>query len=309
MAENGSQKELPRLMLVGASGQLGYDVSRVFAPFYEVVGFSSRELDLARPETVAGTVLDLRPEVIVNAAAHTRVDDCENEVEKAFLINAEGPARLAAAAAECGSRLVQISTDYVFAGDRRLPDGYCEADPVGPVSVYGRSKLAGEEAAARAGCRLTIVRTAWLYGIHGRNFLKTMLRLALADPEREIRVVDDQVGCPTWSETLARQLRVLVEADAEGIFHAVAGEATTWYGLARAFLELMQVEHRLAPCTSAEYPTPARRPANSILLNRRLAEENLLVMRPWREDLAVFVGRYREKLLEEARAELGKQHV
>jgi len=111
MAENGSQKELPRLMLVGASGQLGYDVSRVFAPFYEVVGFSSRELDLARPETVAGTVLDLRPEVIINAAAHTRVDDCENEVEKAFLINAEGPARLAAAAAECGSRLVQISTD------------------------------------------------------------------------------------------------------------------------------------------------------------------------------------------------------
>jgi dTDP-4-dehydrorhamnose reductase len=136
-----------------------------------------------------------------------------------------------------------------------------------------------------------------------------MLRLALADPEREIRVVDDQVGCPTWSETLARQLRVLVEAEAEGIFHAVAGEATTWYGLARAFLKLMQVEHRLAPCTSAEYPTPARRPANSILLNRRLAEENLLVMRPWREDLAAFVGRYREKLLEEDRAELGKQHV
>ncbi len=301
MVEKAPAGDRPRLLLVGARGQLGSDCGRIFAPFFEVVGLGSRELDLTRPETIEPLVLELRPAVIVNAAAHTRVDDCEAEVEKAFLVNAEGPARLAAAAARCGSRLVQVFTDYVFPGDRPLPEGYREADPVGPLSVYGRSKLAGEEAAARAGCRLTIVRTAWLYGIAGHNFLRTMLRLALADPRRELKVVDDQFGCPTWSATLARQILVLVRAEASGIFHAVAEGATTWFGLAKAFLELLEVEHHLVPCTTDEYPTPARRPANSILINRRLKEENLLVMRPWREDLQDYVNNYRDTLLAAAR--------
>jgi dTDP-4-dehydrorhamnose reductase len=200
----------PRLMLIGARGQLGFDCQEIFSSSYNVKSFSSADLDLAQPDLISSAVLDFQPQVIINAAAHTNVDACESDCEKARLVNAEAPARLAAAAKGCGALLVQVSTDYVFPGDRQLPQGYDEDDAVAPVSVYGRSKLAGEEAVAASGCEYLIVRTAWLYGINGHNFLKTMLKLALADPRQERKVVDDQFGCLTWSRSLAQQLLYLV---------------------------------------------------------------------------------------------------
>ncbi len=287
----------PRLMLIGARGQLGFDCKEIFSPSFEIESFSSDDLDLTRPDDVSAAVLNFRPGIIINTAAYTRVDDCEADSERAQFVNAESPARLADAARRCGALMVQISTDYVFSGDKVVPKGYAEGDKVSPVSVYGCSKLAGEEAVATAGCSYLIVRTAWLYGINGHNFLKTMLRLSLSEPGRERRVVDDQFGCLTWSWRLAQQLLCLVESEKRGLYHAVGEGSTSWFQVATRFLELMEVEHRLVPCTTAEYPTLARRPANSILLNRRLKEDGLLVMRPWQEDLELFVSRYRDLLL------------
>ena len=289
----------PSLMLIGARGQLGSDCKEIFSPSFNVKSFSSADLDLNRPDDVSSAVLNFSPKVIINAAAHTNVDGCETDSERARLVNAESPARLADAARRCGALLVQVSTDYVFSGERAVPHGYSEVDEVSPVSVYGRSKRAGEEAVAASGCAYLIVRTAWLYGINGHNFLKTMLRLALAEPERERKVVADQFGCLTWSRRLAQQLLFLVESGKRGLYHAVAEGSASWFQVASRFLELMEVEHRLVACTTAEYPTPARRPANSILLNRKLKDDDLLLMRPWQEDLELFVIRYRDQLLKE----------
>ena len=289
----------PRLMLIGARGQLGFDCQENFSPSFNIKSFSSKDLDLNRPQDVSAAVLNFSPQVIINAAAHTGVDGCETDSEKARLVNAESPARLADAARCCGALLVQVSTDYVFSGDRALPQGYAEADAVSPVSAYGRSKLGGEQAVAASGCDYLIVRTAWLYGINGHNFLKTMLRLNLAEPERERKVVADQFGCLTWSWRLAQQLLVLVESGKRGLYHGVAEGSASWFQVASRFLELMGLEHRLVPCTTAEYPTPARRPANSVLLNQKLKKNDLLVMRPWQEDLELFVTRYRDHLLKE----------
>ena len=289
-----------RILLTGARGLLGSELAKVLAPEHEVFPYGRAELDITDPEAVAGALARHRPHWVVNAAAFTRVDACESEVETAFRVNARGPEVLARAVAAHGARLVQVSTDYVFPGDRPVPVPYRETDPPGPLSAYGRSKLAGEEAVrAVLGEEAVIVRTAWLYGTGGPNFLKTILRLALADPSRTLRVVDDQYGSPTWSRRLAEQIRVLIGAEARGIFHASAEGCCTWYGLARTFFELLGLPVRLIPIPTSHYPTPARRPANSILENRRLKEAGLNVMRPWQEDLAKFVGRFGAELRRE----------
>jgi len=298
--DNRKNKDKPILLLIGVRGQLGYDCTKVFSDVFSVKGLSSSDLDLSCTNEIQATIVKYRPAVILNCAAYTKVDNCESEFETARLINAEAPAQLAAAAKVCEALLVHVSTDYVFPGDRKLPDGYSEVDKVGPVSVYGKSKLAGELAISESGCEHIIVRTAWLYGINGHNFLKTMLRLALSDPEKERKVVADQYGCLTSSWRLAQQLLKLVEAGKRGLYHGVGENSANWFQVAAYFLQQMQVEHRLTPCTTAEYPTPARRPANSILLNSRLKDDDLLLMRPWQEDLDLFVVKYRELLLDEA---------
>ena len=298
-ADTEKNSAKPVLLLTGVRGQLGYDCFKVFSEFFSVKGLSSSELDLSQPEKIEPVVIKYQPAVILNCAACTRVDDCESEVEISRLVNAEAPRRLAAAAKACKALLVHISTDYVFSGDRKLPDGYSETDAVAPVSVYGKSKLAGEVAIAESGCENLIVRTAWLYGINGHNFLKTMLRLVLTEPDKERKVVADQYGCLTSSWRLAEQLLKLVKSGKRGLYHSVGEGSANWFEVAAYFLEQMQVKHQLIPCTTAEYPTPARRPANSILINQRLKADGLLLMRPWREDLDLFVGRYRDRLLQE----------
>ena len=298
--DNKKNRDKPVLLLIGVRGQLGYDCVKVFSDAFSVTGLSSADLDLSCPDEIQATVIKYQPTVILNCAAYTKVDNCESEVETARLVNTEAPAQLAAAARVCKALLVHVSTDYVFPGDRKLPDGYVETDKVGPVSVYGKSKLAGELAISDSGCEYLIVRTAWLYGINGHNFLKTMLRLALSEPEKERKVVADQYGCLTWSWRLAQQLLKLVEAGKRGLYHGVGENSANWFQVAAYFLQQMQVDHRLTPCTTAEYPTPARRPANSILLNRRLKNDKLLLMQPWQEDLDLFIVKYRERLLDEA---------
>ena len=291
-----------QVLICGGSGQLGRDCAAVLEAAWRVSAPGSKTLDIADREAVLEAVEALRPDVILNCAAYTKVDQCETDRAEAWRVNALGPRNLAEAGAAGGALLVHVSTDYVFDGRRVPPEPYTEEDAPGPLSVYGQSKLAGEMAVREIAERHAILRTAWLYGAGGRNFLKTMLRLALSDPERVIRVVNDQYGCPTWSRDLARQIARVMEAGARGTFHACGEGFCTWYDLARRFLELMAVPHRLSPCNTSEYPTAAVRPRNSILENRRLKEDGLDVMRPWEEALEEFVALNGRALLEEVNA-------
>lgn len=279
-----------KIAVVGHRGQLGRDLMQVLAANYELVGLDLPEFDFTDPDPVNRFVAQKRPDGIVNCAAFTAVDACESQQKAAWAANADGPRHLVTAAATIGARLIHISTDYVFDGKRPLPKAYREEDATGPVAYYGISKLAGEQAILKSGSEHAILRTAWLYGAHGKNFLKTILTHALAG--KPLRVVDDQVGCPTWSWRLARQIAAVIENNASGLFHATGQGHCSWYELARRFLEKMQVACEITPCTSAEYPTPAVRPLNSILENRHLQRLGIDCMRPWQEDLDRFVAQH-----------------
>jgi len=211
-----------KIFIAGSRGQLGHDSIEILSPRHEVLGRDLPELDIASAESIVAVMEPFRPDVIINCAAFTKVDACETERAAALAANAVGPGRLARFAREHGARLIHISTDYVFDGARPPPEPYRESDPVGPVSYYGVTKLEGERAIAREGGAWAILRTAWLYGINGRNFLKTILKRALGSPAQPLKIVNDQYGSPTWSHRLARQVERVIESGAEGLFHATA---------------------------------------------------------------------------------------
>lgn len=296
-----------KVLICGGKGQLGTDCRRILESRHEVKALdveplddgAGETLDITRPDEVTAAVGAFEPDLLLNCAAFTRVDDCETETVAARRINAEAPGVLAAAMEAVGGKIIHVSTDYVFDGQKALPEHYREDETPRPVSVYGKTKLQGEEAVRRAAGRYAIVRTAWLYGAAGHNFLKTMLRLAVASPERELRVVDDQFGSPTWSHRLALQIEKLIEADGRGIFHATAEGHCSWYELATHFLARMGIPHRIVPCPSEAYPTPARRPRNAILENSRLKAAGIHLMRDWQRDVDQFVAEFGDRLLGE----------
>ena len=291
-----------RIVIVGANGQLGRDSLEVLGKEHTVWASDAAEVDITEQSQVQALFQRHQPEVVINCAAFTAVDACESNVEACMAVNARGPELLALSCREHGSRLIQVSTDYVFDGSRPVPQPYLEGDSASPASMYGKSKLAGEEAVQAVLDNHLIIRTAWLYGIGNKNFLKTMLRLALSGPNRTIKVVNDQHGSLTWSWRLALQIERLLSTDLTGILHATDEGHSTWYEGARYFLDCMQVPYSMVPCTTAEYPTPAKRPANSILENSRLKEAGCNLMIDWKEDVRLFVERYRDELLAEARA-------
>ncbi len=291
-----------RIVIVGANGQLGRDSLVILGKEHTVWASDAAEVDITNQNQVQALFQRHQPEVVINCAAFTAVDACESNVEASMAVNARGPELLALSCREHGSRLIQVSTDYVFDGSRPAPQPYLEGDSASPTSMYGKSKLAGEEAVQAVLDNHLIIRTAWLYGIGNKNFLKTMLRLAISDPKRIIKVVNDQHGSLTWSWRLALQIERLLSTDLTGILHATAEGHSTWYEGARYFLDCMQVPYSMAPCTTAEYPTPATRPANSILENSRLKEAGCNLMIDWKEDVRLFAERYHDELMAEARA-------
>ncbi|HUJ01309.1 MAG TPA: dTDP-4-dehydrorhamnose reductase [Usitatibacter sp.] len=293
-----------RVLVTGAAGQVGADVARALEGRAEVLALDRAALDLSNPAAIVARVREACPRVIVNAAAYTAVDRAESEAESARALNARAPAVLADEARRCGALLVHYSTDYVFDGAKS--GAYVESDPPSPVNVYGATKLEGERAIAASGCAHVILRTSWVYAPRGRNFLLTML--GLARTRDEIRVVDDQHGAPTASLELARATlglfvppgagRPVEETDLErvrsrgGLFHATAGGETTWFGFARAIFAGWAARAgpsfrvpRLVPISASEYPTPARRPANSLLSCERLARDFGVRLADWREGL------------------------
>ncbi|MBW2157015.1 MAG: dTDP-4-dehydrorhamnose reductase, partial [Deltaproteobacteria bacterium] len=270
-----------KIMIAGNKGQLGSDSEIVLGTDHELLAIDLDELDITNLSDVQNVVQDFSPHVILNCAAYTLVDKCETEKELAWNVNVIGPKNLALSVGKYGGRLIHTSTDYVFDGRKKIPQPYAEADAPNPINYYGITKNEGEKAVRNALHEHVIVRTSWLYGFKGHNFLKTMLKLALKNPDKEIRVVDDQYGSPTWSYRLAQQISRLVDTDGQGTFHATSEGHCTWYELAGCFLEKMDVPHILVPCTSEEYPTPAARPKNSILENRHLKNKKMNIMRHW----------------------------
>ena len=223
-----------------------------------------------------------RPDVVLNCAAYTNVDGAEEDEERALRVNGEGAGNVARAAARAGALAVYVSSDYVFDGTKTEP--YVESDPVGPLSSYGRSKLAGERATAAAGGRHLIVRSSWLFGTAGRNFVATMLRVGR---ERgEAKVVDDQWGCPTYTGHLAEGLLALAQRGEEGIIHLAGAGACSWYEFARAIFARAGVDCRLTPCTTEEFPRPAPRPANSALVSERAGVK----LPSWQEGLDAYLA-------------------
>lgn len=290
-----------KILIIGNNGQLGSDCMSVLKG---VAGIDFPAMDIAKREECLRVLDRIDPDVVVNCAAYTAVDDCESD-SGCWGVNAEGPANIAAWTSSHEAFLIQISTDYVFDGRKPLYTPWFESDPTGPLSEYGKSKLAGEEAVVEQCADFAILRTAWLYGAKGDNILKKMLRLALKNPQREIRVVDDQFGSPTWSYTLARQIGVVIETRARGTFHAASEGYCSWYDLASRFLSLVDIPFRMAPCGTDEYPTPAPRPRNSILENSALKNRGINEFKSWETELATFVSRYRDELLSEAEANIG----
>ncbi len=287
------------ILILGVRGQLGFDCRQLFSQHHRVTGRDLPELDIRSAENIARTLDETAPDMVVNCTAYTAVDRAEAESGLCHAVNATGPELLGVACAAHNLPVVHVSTDYVFDGRKTPPDRYLESDPTNPLGVYGASKLAGEKALLASGARAAILRTAWLYGIGGPNFLKTMLRLALEDPARTLRVVNDQWGSPTEASRLAAQILRVVEADSfpTGVFHATAEGYTTWHEFAATFLQAMDVPHRIEPCTTAEYPTAAERPRCAILENAALKAAGLNIMRDWRTDLLEFVERHRDELL------------
>jgi dTDP-4-dehydrorhamnose reductase len=261
----------------------GDDALRRATPL-EVVALARADVDITDADAVRAVVHDVRPDVIVNCAAWTDVDGAEDAEDDATAINGDGAGHVAAAAAETGAHVVHLSTDYVFPGDATQP--YREDAPTGPRSAYGRSKLAGEQAVAAAAPHgHAIVRTAWLFGPHGTNFVDTMLRLASQRPE--LNVVNDQLGCPTYAGHLARALVRIAEARTQGVLHVAGGGACTWYELACATFARAGVDVIVHPCTTAEFPRPAHRPAYSVLGSTR---RDAPVLPPWQEGLAAHLN-------------------
>ena len=272
-----------RLLVTGAAGMLGTDVVACAAP-HDVVALARTELDVTDADAVREVVRDARPDAVVNCAAWTDVDGAEEAEDAATRINGDGAGHVAAAAAAAGAFVVHVSTDYVFAGDATEP--YSEADPTGPRTAYGRSKLAGERAVAAAvpGSH-AIVRTAWLFGPHGKNFVDTMLRLG---GERDaLSVVGDQIGSPTYTGHLAQALVTIAETRPNGVLHVAGGGRCSWYELARETFARAGISVNVRPCTTAEYPLPAPRPAFSVLGSSRHDHPTLP---PWQEGLAAHLA-------------------
>ena len=289
-----SAGDQPTILLTGVNGQVGFELARTLQGLGKVVALERSALNLADLEQVRRVVREVKPGLIVNPAAHTAVDKAETDIDAVMRLNAEAPGVLAEEAKRLGAALVHYSTDYVFDGTKA--GAYVETDAVNPQNVYGKSKLAGEQAIAQSGCEHLIFRTSWVYGTRGKNFLLTMLRLGA---ERdELSVVADQYGAPTWSNTIAAlSANVLAQAVApnqsdwwekhSGVYHLTASGSTSWHGFAEAIFEYSQLEKKptVKPIPAASYPTPATRPSNSRMSNDKLAASFGVRAPDWRDAL------------------------
>jgi len=285
-----------RILVVGAKGMLGRDLMGILDSSFskdEIIGWDIEEMDIQKEDESITKIEKLRPEILIHIAAYTDVDGCELDKEKAFAVNAEGTRHVALAASKCHTKMVYLSTDYVFDGEKREP--YLENDSPHPLNVYGHSKLKGEQYVQEWVKDSLIIRTQWLYGPFGRNFVDSILRQARE--KDALSIVNDQIGSPTYTADLAKAISGLIQFDARGIFHVANSDLCTWYTFGRAILKLSGVNRvRVVPISSKELARPAARPSYSALNCQKLEKETGLTMRPWSEALKDYLSTYRQPL-------------
>lgn len=276
-----------KILIIGANGQLGRELQRTVPSEWGVTAIGTADCDITDSAAVATLIDGLRPDVVVNCAAYTAVDQAETEREKADAVNWLAVENLARVAATAGAALVHISTDYVFDGESCAP--YRESDPTAPINHYGAGKLRGEQAIAESGCRGVVIRTQWLYSPYGKNFVKTMLRLA--EQQREVRVVADQHGCPTAADDLAAAIVAILPAVVADntlrgeVFHFASRGEATWCEFAEEIFRVTECDCRAVAITTDDYPTAARRPRNSVLDCSKICERFGVEQPDWRESL------------------------
>jgi dTDP-4-dehydrorhamnose reductase len=271
---------MKKILILGARGMLGYDLVRVFSDM-RPTAWDREELDLTDAKSVRKALRHEKPEVVINAAAYTAVDDCETSSGLAMEINGDAVGTLADVCADIGAILVHFSTDYVFDGMKT--DGYAEDDPTNPINAYGQSKVRGEHLLREATTRYYLVRSGWLFGRNGKNFVDTIL--GQAHNRQPIRVVDDQTGSPTYTVDLAKAVRQLVEGEVPfGVYHLTNSGTTTWYGLAKEIFRVTKLDVHLTAVRTADFPRAAARPASAVLNNTKLP-----ALRPWNAALADYL--------------------
>ncbi len=292
-----------KILITGAQGLLGHEVVQVCRDQGDVtietdIASPIASLDITHPEAICSTLSSIKPDWLINCAAYTDVDGCESNERTAFMLNAQAPGHLARACEKYGTRLLHISTDYVFNGSKESP--YAEDDETDPVSIYGKSKLAGEIAVQEGVEHYIIVRTQWLFGPHGKNFVSTILNIA--KDKESITVVNDQRGSPTYSKDLARAIRTLIGCEARGIYHVCNRGYATWFDLAKKALEAVDLPTKVVPVGTKDFPRPAHRPANSTLSTRRFTETTGKVMPPWQISLNQYIREYLMEIRSSRRA-------
>lgn len=269
-----------KVLVTGANGMLGQDLCPILEKEgYEVIKTDIQDMDITKGIEVEKVISNNNPDVVIHCAAYTNVDKAEDDIESARFINSTGTENIAKICAQKDITLVYISTDYVFAGNSSKP--YKPTDKTAPLNNYGLTKYEGELAVQQYCKKYYIARTSWLYGIHGKNFVETII--TLAQTKSELKVVDDQIGCPTWTVELSNGILKLLSSKPYGIYHVCGSGKTSWYGFAKKILELANVKTNLKPCTTQEFPRPAKRPAYSIMDNGGLC-------RDWQDALSDYIG-------------------
>jgi dTDP-4-dehydrorhamnose reductase len=295
---------MTNILLIGKQGQIAWELQVTLATLGNVTVLGSQELDLNNPDQIVDRVRSIQPQIIVNAAAYTAVDKAESEPELCMSINANAPGVLAELARQSQALLVHYSTDYVFDGQKTSP--YVETDPTNPLGVYGASKLAGERAIIQVDCPHLILRTTWVYGNRGKNFLLTILRLAAE--KSELKIVADQIGAPTWSRSIAEATSQIVaqchqdRSSIKGLYNLSAAGSTSWHGFASEIVSQYRAlypERHLAiqnivPIPASEYPTPAQRPANSRLDNSKILQDFGVILPDWNSSLGQLLARWQQ---------------
>ncbi len=295
-----------KIVILGANGQVGYELQRSLLPLGEVIALDRTQADLTQLDNLKQTLIDLKPNVIVNAAAYTAVDKAEEEQDLAMLINGEALKVIAEATKQLNALLIHYSTDYVFDGTKTEP--YTEDDTPNPINVYGKTKLAGENAVIGSGCDYLLFRTSWVYSLHGHNFLKTILRFA--QEREELSIVDDQIGRPTWARSIADVTvkcisqaldRIKENHFTSDLYHLSSQGDTSWYGFALEIIEQTRQKmlynlrlKKLAPISTDQYPTLAKRPANSRLCADKLENDYNVLLPNWQHALTACISEYRD---------------
>ncbi|MBW1682291.1 MAG: dTDP-4-dehydrorhamnose reductase [Deltaproteobacteria bacterium] len=288
-----------KVMILGSTGMLGSDCKKVLSAGHEVVAPGRKELDIVSWDQVIENLQKAAPDAVINCAAFTDVDACETQAFAVRKINVEGPRNLAQGSARFGFKFLHISSDYVFDGNKMLPQPYFEDDPMRPLSAYGVSKMESEKAVRENSPNYVILRTGWLYGASKPNFVDAIVRQARK--KKTIKVADNQYGSPTWTYRVALQIKRLLEEDGRGTYHCTSEGFCSRFEYAQFIIDKLNLKGKLEPCKMADFPERAKRPANSILENRLLKKQRISIMRDWKEDLSLFLEQHRAQILKRAK--------